>query len=132
MPSIFTKIIQGDIPCYKVAEDANNIAFLDINPVAKGHLLCVPKIEVDNLFDLPTSDYQSLMLFTQSVARGLAQAVPCMRVGLCVIGTEVPHAHIHLIPFETEKQMNIVTSKKQSFTPEEMNQIASTIASHII
>ncbi len=98
MASIFSKIIDGEIPCYKVAEDQNHIAFLDINPNAKGHTLCVPKKEVNKLFDLDTQAYSELMDFSRTVALGLRKAVPCQRIGMTVIGLEVPHVHVHLIP----------------------------------
>ncbi|MGB2153126.1 MAG: HIT family protein [Flavobacteriaceae bacterium] len=98
MASIFSKIIDGEIPCYKVAEDQNHIAFLDINPNAKGHTLCVPKKEVNKLFDLDAQAYSELMNFSRTVALGLRKAVPCQRIGMTVIGLEVPHVHVHLIP----------------------------------
>ena len=98
MATIFTKIIEGEIPCYKVAEDERHIAFLDINPVAPGHTLVVPKHEVSYLFDLDDEEYVALELFAKKVAKGLRKAMPCKRIGETVIGLEVPHAHIHLIP----------------------------------
>ncbi|NQZ44223.1 MAG: HIT family protein [Flavobacteriaceae bacterium] len=101
MASIFTKIINGDIPSYKVAEDADYIAFLDINPNSVGHTLCVPKKEVDQLFDLDDATYLGLMAFAKKVGKAIGKAVPCERVGLTVIGLEVPHVHIHLIPLQS-------------------------------
>ena len=101
MASIFSKIIYGEIPCYKVAEDQNHIAFLDINPNAKGHTLCVPKKEVNKLFDLNAQAYSELMEFSRTVALGLRKAVPCQRIGMTVIGLEVPHVHVHLIPLNS-------------------------------
>ena len=101
MPSIFTRIINGEIPCYKVAEDEYCFAFLDISPLSKGHTLVVPRKEVDYLFDLDQETYQQLMVFSQRVAKAIGQAVPCLRVGVAVIGLEVPHAHIHLIPLHS-------------------------------
>ena len=98
MTSIFTKIINNEIPCYKVAETENCFAFLDINPNAEGHTLCIPKQEVDNLFDLDTKLYNELMMFSKKVAKALKKAIPCERVAMSVIGLEVPHAHVHLIP----------------------------------
>lgn len=98
MASIFTKIINGDIPCYKIAEDDDFFAFLDINPNSKGHTLCVPKKEVDKIFDLDQETYTGLMQFSRKVALALEKAVPCERVGMTVIGLEVPHVHVHLIP----------------------------------
>jgi histidine triad (HIT) family protein len=102
MASIFTRIVQGEIPAYKVAEDEHYIAFLDISPVAKGHTLVIPKKEVDYLFDLDDELYAGLQLFAKKVAVGLKEAVPCLKVGVLVLGLEVPHAHIHLIPMQNE------------------------------
>ena len=126
MPSIFTRIINGEIPCYKVAESEHFFAFLDINPVAKGHTLVVPKDEVDYLFDLDGGTLAGLMLFSKKVAKALDKAIACKRVGVMVIGTEVPHAHVHLIPFQRESQMS-VTAPKLHFTKEEMAEIARTV-----
>jgi histidine triad (HIT) family protein len=98
MPSIFTKIIKGEIPCYKIAEDENFFAFLDINPNAKGHTLCIPKKEVDKITDLDEETYMGLMAFTRKVAKAIESAIRCERVGMTVIGLEVPHVHVHLIP----------------------------------
>lgn len=98
MPSIFTKIINGEIPCYKIAEDENYFAFLDINPNAKGHTLCIPKKEVDKITDLDEETYLGLMAFTRKVAIAIESAINCERVGMTVIGLEVPHVHVHLIP----------------------------------
>ena len=102
MATIFSKIIAGEIPCYKVAEDEKNFAFLDINPVNKGHVLVVPKTENDYIFNLSDDDYQSLTMFARRVAKAIDKALPCKRVGVAVIGLEVPHAHIHLIPIVEE------------------------------
>lgn len=101
MASIFTRIIRGEIPCYKIAENENYFAFLDISPLSKGHTLVVPKKEVDYIFDLDEQTYAGLMLFAQKVALAIGQAVPCLRVGIAVIGLEVPHAHVHLIPLHS-------------------------------
>lgn len=98
MPSIFTRIIQGEIPCYRIAEDADNFAFLDINPNSPGHTLCVPRQEVDKITDLSEAAYESLMRFARKVALAVEAAVPCKRVGMSVIGLEVPHVHVHIIP----------------------------------
>ncbi|MDE7237296.1 MAG: HIT family protein, partial [Paramuribaculum sp.] len=105
MPSIFSRIIAGEIPCYKIAEDDRHFAFLDINPVNKGHVLVVPKHEVSYIFDLSDEEYQALTLFAKRVAEGLKEAVECKRIGVAVIGLEVPHAHIHLIPISKEGDM---------------------------
>jgi len=126
MPSIFSKIIAGEIPCYKIAENEDYIAFLDVFPLKKGHTLVVPKKEVDYLFDLDTETYAGLMSFTKDVAAALQKAVPCNRIGVCVIGLEVPHAHIHLIPINTENDMNF-RNEKLKFTREEFDAVASTI-----
>lgn len=114
MASIFTKIINGQIPCYKVTEDANYFAFLDINPNAPGHTLCVPKQEVDNIFDLDTKTYLGLFAFAKNVAQAIAQVTPCERVALSVIGLEVPHAHIHLIPINSMNDANFSHKIAQS------------------
>lgn len=103
MPSIFTKIINGEIPCYKIAEDEKFFAFLDINPNSEGHTLCVPKKEVDKLLDLDEDTYIGLMAFSRKVGLAIEKAIPCERVGLTVIGLEVPHVHIHLIPLHSMK-----------------------------
>lgn len=126
MPSTFTRIINGEIPCYKVAENDQFFAFLDINPVAKGHTLVVPKQEVDYLFDLDDDTLGGLMVFAKKVAKALKATIECQRVGVMVIGTEVPHAHVHLIPFQRESQVS-VTAPKLSFTKEEMAEIAEKI-----
>ncbi|MFT4533076.1 MAG: histidine triad (HIT) family protein [Saprospiraceae bacterium] len=125
MAGIFSKIIKGEIPSYKVAEDDDFYAFLDINPLAKGHTLVIPKVEVDYIFDLDNDTLAGLHLFSKRVAQALESTINCKRVGVLVIGTEVPHAHIHLIPFQTESQMAI-TSTKLSIGAEEMNAIASS------
>lgn len=126
MASIFSRIIAGEIPCYKIAEDADHFAFLDINPVAPGHVLVVPKHEVSYLFDLTDEEYGKLQMFAKRVAEGLREAVPCKRVGVAVIGLEVPHAHIHLVPITTEQDMNF--SHKQTLPAEQMEQLRHDIA----
>ena len=112
MPSIFTQIINGEIPSYKIDEDEHCYAFLDINPNALGHTLCVPKKEVDKLFEIDTETYSHLMEFAKRIAGALAQAVPCKRVGMAVVGLEVPHAHLHLIPINEMHQMSFQTKVK--------------------
>ena len=124
--SIFAKIIAGELPAYKVAEDEQHIAFLDINPNAKGHTLCIPKKETDKLFDLSQEEYTALMDFSRKVALGLEKAVLCKRIGMTVIGLEVPHAHVHLIPLQS--MADATFGKKESFTPEEMQRLATSIA----
>ena len=111
MSSLFSKIIQKEIPAYIVAEDANNLAFLDIYPLTMGHVLCVPKIETDYIFDLPEHDFQSLHAFSAKVAKALKEVVPCTRIGVAVIGLEVPHAHIHLVPIENVQDINFTKPK---------------------
>jgi len=130
MASLFTRIVQGEIPAYKVAEDDNYLAFLDIFPVTKGHVLCIPKKEVDYLFDLDDETYIGLQLFAKKVAKGLKEAVPCAKVGVMVLGLEVPHAHVHLVPMQTEADL-LNFSDKKKFTPEQFAEIAATIAKNI-
>ncbi|RDY59536.1 HIT family protein [Flagellimonas nanhaiensis] len=125
MPSIFTKIINGEIPCYKIAEDDDNFAFLDINPNAKGHTLCVPKKEVDKLLDMDEASYTKLMEFSRKVGKAIEAAVPCQRVGMTVIGLEVPHVHVHLIPLHSMK--NATFQHKESLTAEEFEIVAEQI-----
>jgi len=130
MASIFTKIINGDIPSYKIAEDENFYAFLDINPLVKGHTLVVPKKEVDYLFDLEDNLIAGLHVFAKKVAKAIDRAISCKRVGVLVIGTEVPHAHIHLIPFNDEAEMNIKRPKLELSESEFIN-IATNIKKQI-
>ena len=127
MASIFSRIVAGEIPCYKVAEDDRFFAFLDISPVAKGHTLVIPKQEVDYIFDLDDETYSGLMAFARRVARALEGAVECKRVGVAVMGLEVPHAHVHLVPITTEGDMNFFR-EKLSLPAEEMAAIAARIA----
>lgn len=130
MASIFTKIVAGEIPAYKVAENDDYLAFLDISPVAKGHTLVIPKKEVDYLFDLNDDDYIGLQLFAKKVAAGLKTAIPCQKVGVLVLGLEVPHAHIHLVPMQDETDL-LHFSEKKKFTPDEFREIAASIAKNI-
>ena len=123
--SVFTKIITGEIPSYKVAENEDFIAFLDINPNAPGHTLCVPKKEVDKIFDLDSETYFDLMDFSREVAIALREEVPCLRVGMSVIGLEVPHVHVHLIPLRDMEDMRF--SNKVSLSKEEMQDIATRV-----
>lgn len=129
MASIFSRIVAGDIPSYRVAEDAENYAFLDINPVAEGHVLVIPKQETDYIFDLDDERYASLQMFARRVARALRKAIPCRKVGVAVLGLEVPHAHIHLIPLNSEDDMDFRKPKLQ-LTPERMQEIADSIAAN--
>ncbi|SFS77259.1 histidine triad (HIT) family protein [Zhouia amylolytica] len=125
MASIFTKIINGEIPCYKVAENENFLAFLDINPNAKGHTLCIPKKEVDKIFDMDEETYMELMAFSRKVAKAIEKTVVCKRVGISVIGLEVPHVHVHLIPLNEMKDATF--QHKVSLDQEEFVQIAEKI-----
>ena len=129
MSSIFTKIINGEIPCYKIAEDADFFAFLDINPNAKGHTLCVPKKEVDKLFDLDDDLYIGLMQFSKKIAAALEKTIPCDRIGMTVIGLEVPHAHVHLIPLNEMGEMTF--RHKVSLTKEEFETLAKNIQANL-
>lgn len=129
MATIFTKIINGEIPCYKIAEDDRYFAFLDINPMTKGHTLVVPKIEDDYIFNLDEDTYAGLMLFAKRVAHAVEAAIPCKRVGVAVLGMEVPHVHVHLIPLNSEKDM-IFSNPKLKLDASEMEKIASEIASN--
>jgi histidine triad (HIT) family protein len=126
MPSIFTKIINGEIPCYKIAETEDFIAFFDINPNAKGHTLCVPKKEVDKVFDLDEETYTKLMAFARKVALALRQVVECKRIGMAVVGLEVPHVHVHLIPLNQMAEMTF--QQKVNMTDEQFESLAKEVA----
>lgn len=125
MPTIFTRIIQGEIPCYKIAEDDDNFAFLDINPNSEGHTLCVPRKEVDKITDLSQADYESLMRFSRRVALAVEGSVDCVRVGLTVIGLEVPHVHVHIIPLH--EMADATFQRKVTLSPEQFEAVASRI-----
>jgi len=129
MATIFTKIVKGEIPCYKVAETKDFLAFLDVNPNAKGHTLCIPKIEVDKLFDLDEVTYIGLMEFARSVAIALEKAVPCKRIGVSVIGLEVPHTHVHLIPLNSMEDARFISKVKME--KEEFEALAKKINSFL-
>ncbi len=129
MPSIFTRIVQGEIPCHKVAEDQNHFAFLDINPLAKGHTLVIPKKEVDYVFDLTDNELQALHLFAKKVSKAIKATIQCNRIGVCIIGLEVPHAHIHLIPLQSFDTINF-TAPKLAFDNKELSETAARISSH--
>lgn len=128
MPTLFTKIINGEIPSYKVAEDENFYAFLDIQPNAKGHTLCIPKKEEDKLFDLDEETYIGLMGFSRKVAKAIEKTVPCKRVGVAVVGLEVPHVHVHLIPLNQMKEMTF--QHKVSMSPSDFEELAAKIQSN--
>ena len=126
MASIFTKIVNGEIPCYKIAEDENYLAFLDVNPNAKGHTLCIPKQEINKIFDMEEEHYLGLMKFSRKVAKAVEKSVECKRIGVAVIGLEVPHVHVHLIPLQDMDDMRF--QRKTSLSPEEFQELAKEIA----
>lgn len=129
MATLFTKIINGEVPCYKIAETDDYFAFLDINPNAKGHTLCIPKQEVDKLFDLDEVTYHGLLEFSRQIALAIEKAVPCKRVGLTVIGLEVPHAHVHLIPLNTMDDARFIS--KEPLTEQDFEAVAEAIRAHL-
>lgn len=129
MASIFTKIVNGELPCYKVAETEDFLAFLDVNPNTKGHTLCIPKKEVDKIFDLDETTYVKLMQFSRTVALALKKAVPCKRIGVSVIGLEVPHAHVHLIPLQSMDDARFI--EKAKLSSDEFKALAETIKSYL-
>ena len=129
MSSIFTKIINGEIPCYKVAENEDFLAFLDVNPNVKGHTLCIPKKEINRIFDMEESHYLDLMKFSREVAIALKKTVPCKRIGVSVIGLEVPHVHVHLIPLNEMGDMSF--QRKVSLSSDEMTALAKAVAQNI-
>ena len=126
MPTIFSKIIAGEIPCYKIAESEKYLAFLDINPLAKGHTLVIPKQETDYIFNINDEELAGLHLFAKKIAKAIEKAVPCKRIGIAVIGLEVPHAHIHLVPINHVGDINF-SNPKLSFSKSEMEQVAERI-----
>jgi histidine triad (HIT) family protein len=130
MATIFTRIIRGEIPCYKIAEDQNFLAFLDINPLAKGHTLVIPKIEIDYIFDLDDNLYTGLQLYARKIAKAIDKSVSCKKVGVAVIGLEVPHAHIHLIPLNNIGDLNFANPKLK-FSSEEFIEMARIIQSNL-
>ena len=129
MNSIFTKIVNGEIPCYKIAEDENYFAFLDINPNSKGHTLCIPKFEVDKIFDMDEAHFLGLMHFSRKVAKAIEKTVPCNRIAISVIGLEVPHAHVHLIPLNTMEDIRF--QKKVTLSKEEFESLAQEISANL-
>ena len=129
MSSIFTKIVNGEIPAYKIAEDDNFLAFLDVNPNAKGHTLCIPKQEIDKIFEMEDELYLGLMRFSKKIAVALEKTVPCKRVGMAVVGLEVPHAHVHLIPLNEMDEMRF--HNKVSLSKEEFVALAKAIESNL-
>ena len=129
MSSIFTKIVNGEIPSYKIAEDENYLAFLDVNPNAKGHTLCIPKQEINKIFDMEEDLYLGLMKFSRKVAKAVERTVPCKRIGLAVVGLEVPHTHVHLIPLHDMDDMRF--QRKVKLSGDEFEQLASAIRSNL-
>ena len=129
MSSIFTKIVNGEIPCYKIAEDENYLAFLDVNPNATGHTLCIPKQEINKIFDMEEDSYLGLMKFSRKVAKAVEKTVPCKRIGLAVVGLEVPHTHVHLIPLHDMDDMRF--QRKVKLSRDEFEQLASAIRSNL-
>jgi histidine triad (HIT) family protein len=129
MASIFTKIVNGEIPCYKIAEDENYLAFLDVNPNAKGHTLCIPKQEINKIFDMDEALYLGLMKFSRKVAKALEKTVECKRIGVAVVGLEVPHVHVHLIPLQDMDDMRF--QRKTSLTPQEFQELAKKAATYL-
>ena len=130
MASIFTRIIKGEIPCYKIAEDERYFAFLDINPLKKGHTLVVPKQETDYIFDLDDDQLQGLIVFSRIVASAIRAAYPCNRIGIAVLGLEVPHAHVHLVPMDSMEDVNF-KNPKLKLSPEEFKEIAQNISTRL-
>jgi histidine triad (HIT) family protein len=129
MSSIFTKIINGEIPCYKIAEDENFLAFLDVNPNAKGHTLCIPKQEINKIFEMEDDLYLGLMQFSKKIAVALKKTVPCKRVGMAVVGLEVPHAHVHLIPLNEMDEMRF--QNKVTLSKDEFEALAASIKTNL-
>ena len=130
MASIFTKIVKGEIPCHKIAESDEFLAFLDIFPLAKGHVLVIPKVETDSIFDVEENNYAKLWVFARQVAKAIEKSIPCKRVGVAVIGLEVPHAHIHLIPLQSVEDINF-SRPKLKLASEEFQSIAEKIKAQI-
>lgn len=130
MPTIFSRIVSGEIPCYKVAETADYLAFLDVRPQAIGHTLCIPKREIDYIFDIEDDLLAGLVVFAKKVAKAVEKVVPCKRIGVAVIGLEVPHAHVHLVPLNAISDLSF-GKEPLSFSPEEMSELAAQIAAHV-
>lgn len=130
MPSIFTRIINGEIPCYKIAENDDFISFLDINPLKKGHALVIPKVEIDYIFDNSDETLSKIMVFAKKVAKAIEKEVECKRIGIVVVGLEVPHTHIHLVPIDDEKELSF-SNERAKLSPEEFVLLTKQISRHI-
>jgi histidine triad (HIT) family protein len=130
MSTIFSKIIKGEIPCFKIHENDDFISFLDVNPIAKGHTLIVPKIEVDYIFDMNDEQFSDFHLYSKKIALALKKSIPCIKIGVAVVGLEVPHAHIHLVPMNEVADLNF-TSERKVFSTNEFEEIASLISSNL-
>jgi len=131
MATIFTKIVNGEIPCYKIAEDENYFAFLDINPLRAGHTLVVSKREIDYIFDLDDAYLEGMIVFSKKIAAAIRSVIPCNRIGVAILGLEVPHAHIHLVPMDSMEDINF-KNPKLKFSPKEFNEIAAKISDKVI
>jgi histidine triad (HIT) family protein len=131
MATIFTKIINGEIPCYKIAEDENYFAFLDINPLREGHTLVVPKLETDYIFDLDDNQLKGFIIFSKKIAVAIKNIIPCNRIGVAILGLEIPHAHIHLVPMDTMEDINF-RNPKLKFSQEEFKEVAAKISRKVI
>ena len=131
MATIFTKIINGEIPCYKIAENENYFAFLDINPLRAGHTLVVPKREIDYIFDLDDAYLEGMIVFSKKIAAAIRSVIPCNRIGVAILGLEVPHAHMHLVPMDTMEDINF-KNPKLKFSPEEFKETAAKISSKVV
>ncbi|WP_413513374.1 HIT family protein [Myroides odoratus] len=129
MSSIFTKIIKGELPAYKIAENDTFLAFLDSNPNAKGHTLCIPKQEINKIFDMEEDQYLELMKFSRKIAKALEQAIPCQRIGMSVVGLEVPHVHVHLIPLQTMDDIRF--SKKETLSPADFEEVVKKVQQYL-
>lgn len=129
MSSIFTKIIKGELPAYKIAENDTFLAFLDSNPNAKGHTLCIPKQEINKIFDMEEDQYLELMKFSRKIAKALEQAIPCQRIGMSVVGLEVPHVHVHLIPLQTMDDIRF--SKKETMSPADFEEVVKKVQQYL-
>ena len=131
MPTLFSKIVAGEIPCFKIAENEEFYSFLDINPITKGHTLVIPKMEIDYIFDIDDDVLGRMMVFAKKIAQALKKSIPCTRIGVAVVGLQVPHAHIHLIPIVRESDM-LFSKQKLKLTPDELSAIAENVRGNII